>query len=392
MPSGIGLPHFAFFTLLFLAAARLADAADPLSSHAENPHRTHRAYASLYVFDIRTGTVLLEDSAEDQRAPASLTKMMTLLLLVEAVERGEAAWADTVLVPWQSGMIGGSGVGLQNHERLSLEDTAKGLIISSGNDAAIAIAEHLAHSEGIWVQRMNRRARALGMRSTWYKTSHGLDGWRTSSVTTAKDQAQLVRELLRHPRILDWTSSRSMVIRGGQTINNTNKLLGSFEGLDGIKTGFTGKAGFCLASTAMRDGFRVGCILLGGPSSADRFNESRWALTEAFLRYRLDVPVRAGETVGGSIPISDGDPATVEAIATEDLPLVRSRADSTAPRVAVIPLSDLRAPLSQGVVVARIEVLEGDRLLTRGEAVSAVSVRKVGWWERFLGRFRKSPS
>ena len=391
MPSGFGPARLTLLTLCLLVAARLAGAADPLTTHPHNPYRTHRAYAALYVFDTRTGTVLLEDSEEEQRAPASLTKMMTLLLLVEAVDRGEAAWTDTVLVPWQSEMIGGSGVGLLDKESLSLGDTAKGLIISSGNDAAIAVAEHLAHSEGIWVQRMNLRARELGMRSTWYKTSHGLDGWRTNSVTTAKDQAQLVRELLQHPQILEWTSSRSMVIRGGQTIVNTNKLLGSFEGLDGIKTGFTGKAGFCLASTAERDGFRVGCIVLGSPSSADRFSETRWALTEAFLRYRLEIPVEAGRPVGDRIRIVDGDPPTVQAIATEDLPLVRAREDSTALRVDVVPLSGLRAPLVQGTTVARIEVLEGNHLLTRGEAVSAINIRRIGWWERMVGRFRKKP-
>lgn len=364
---------------------RHASGADRLPTHPDNPHRTARSYASLYVFEPRTGAVLLEDEAEEPRAPASLVKMMTLLLLVETVSRGEARWEDEIVVPWQSGKIGGSGVGLQNRERLSLEDTAKALIVSSGNDAAIAIAEHLASSEGIWVSRMNRRARELGMRSTWYKTSHGLDGWATSSVTTAKDQARLVGALLEHPQVLRWTSARAMEIRGGQTIVNTNKLLGDFPGLDGIKTGFTGKAGFCLASTAERDGFRVACIVLGCPSSAERFEETRWALTEAFLRYQWEVPVRAGQPLGAPIAIRGGDPPAVQAVATEDLPVVRSRDASLPPlRVATVPVHGLRPPLAAGARIAHVEVLEGERLLTRGEGATPVPVAARNWWDRLL--------
>ena len=365
------------------------NAASPLPTHPDNPYATHRAYASLYVFDVRTGTELLSDNADEPRAPASLTKMMTLLLLMETVESGKAAWSDSVTVPWQSEKVGGSGVGLQDNEVLLLEDAAKALIVSSGNDAAIAIAEHLAHSENVWVQRMNRRAKELGMRNTYYKTSHGLDGWRSQSVTTAHDQGLLVQELMRHPRILEWTSSRSMVIRGGQTIVNTNKLLGVFPGMDGVKTGYTGPAKFCLASTAKRDGFRVGCVLLGGWSSVDRFRETEWALTEAFLRFRLELPVEAGAPIGAPIAILDGDPALVQPIATEDLPIVRPRTNPTPLEVVIVPISGLRAPLAAGTEIARIEVLEGERLVTRSVAVIDTPVARLSWWDKFKRRFQK---
>ncbi|MEZ4647966.1 MAG: D-alanyl-D-alanine carboxypeptidase family protein [Candidatus Eisenbacteria bacterium] len=384
----------AILTLLSCAASSgvvtsVAIAASPLPTHPENPFTTHRAYASLYVFDVRTGTELLADNADEPRAPASLTKMMTLLLLMETVESGGASWSDSVTVPWQSEKVGGSGVGLQDKEVLLLEDAAKALIVSSGNDAAIAIAEHLAHSENVWVHRMNRRAKELGMLNTYYKTSHGLDGWRSQSVTTAHDQGLLVQELMRHPRILEWTSSRSMVIRGGQTIVNTNKLLGVFPGLDGVKTGYTGPAKFCLASTAKRDGFRVGCVLLGGWSSVDRFQETEWALTEAFLRFRLEEPVRAGQPVGPPISIPDGDPALVQPIATEDLPIVRPRTDSLPLQVVVVPKTGLRLPLAAGTEVARIEVLEGERLATRSVAVIDSPVVRLSWWDRLKRRFQK---
>lgn len=388
---GHGAAALALAGLLSLGLLTSALARTAPSTHPENPHRTRGAYASLYAFDARTGTPLLEVEAETPRAPASLTKMMTLLLLVEAVDRGEFRWEDTVVVPWQSAQIGGSGVGLVDRERISLGDAAKALIVSSGNDAAIAIAEHVARSESIWVQRMNRRARELGMRATVYRSSHGLDGWARSSMTTAKDQGILVRELLRHPQILAWTSARSMVIRGGQALTNTNKLLGVFPGLDGIKTGVTGKAGYCLASTAERDGFRIGCILLGSGSSADRFAETQWALTEAFLRYRLDLPVTRGMNVATSIPVAGGAPPTISAVATEDLPVLRARADTTALQVVVVPRTGLSAPLTAGTPVAYIEVIADGRLLTRGEAVASGTVRRPDLWERIRTWFRRHP-
>lgn len=378
---------FALATVLPNVAA--ADSPTPLPSHPDNPYRSNRAYGSLYVFEVSTGAVLFEDNADEKRAPASVVKMMTLLLLLEALDKGEVSLNDVITVPWQSSKIGGSGVGLNNKEQLSVEDAAKALIISSGNDAAIAIAEHLAGSEVIFAHRMNQRAKQLGMVDTYYRNAHGLDGWGPGSMTTAHDQSRLVRALLEHEETLRWTSVRSMQIRGGQTIHSTNKLLGQFPGLDGLKTGYTGKAGFCLASTAERDGMRVGCVLLGSRSGADRFDETKWALTEAFLRFRVDTPVRRGEVVGPPIPLRGSDPAALTAVADEDLPVVRNRDATDDLKLVLQPYSGLKPPIAAGTEIAHIEVLEGGVVVTRGRGLAAESAVRLNWWQRMRRWFER---
>ena len=367
---------------LLAAAVCLLLASAPCSAAAGAypGYESRGAYASLLVLEPESGLVIQEVNAQESRAPASLTKMMTALLLLEAVERGDASFADTVTVSWDASKIGGSRAGLQSREQLSLEDAARSLMISSGNDAAIAIANHLAGSRSVFVLRMNRRAYELGMLQTHYVSSHGLEGWGKTSVTTAHDQARLARELLRHPRIHEFSSAASATSRG-VPIRNTNRLLGRVDGVDGLKTGYTGKAGFCLVATANRDGLRVISVLMGAPSSDARFAESEVALEHAFETYESRAVFEAGDRLGPDL-YTGGEPDSVSIHIDRPIRLIVKRDD---PRRVIyrVEFHSFDLPLAAGQPVGDIVVFLGDSLAQRAKALTGTSAGSLPWWRRF---------
>ncbi|MCA9729965.1 MAG: D-alanyl-D-alanine carboxypeptidase [Candidatus Eisenbacteria bacterium] len=352
-----------------------------------NPYQTRGDYASLLVIDAVTGTVLLQKDPDKVRAPASLTKMMTLYLLLDANRRGEVSLSDTLDVPWQSSKIGGSGVGLRSHEKMTLKEAGEAMIISSGNDAAIAIAEHLAGTEPIFANRMTKKAREIGMLSTRYINAHGLDGWSLTSLTTAHDLSVLARRLLQFPQTTQWCSRQTLTIRGGQVIHTTNRLLGHFEGMDGIKTGFTGPAGFCFVGTAERDSLRLISVVLGASTNEARFRESGWALTEAFHRYRRVTAARRGQPVGVDLRIEGAIPPAIPILSAADVPLVLPRTSSQPIRFLLTP-RPLALPLSVGQPVGRLDVMVGDSLVARIDALAGAPARRESWWQRFLESLR----
>lgn len=379
------------FVLLLVLLGLPADGwpqASPLPTHPDNPYSTERRYASLLVIDAVTEDVLLSDQPDLPRAPASLVKMMTLLLLLETIERGEISLESELEVSWRSSKIGGSGVGLVSHEKLTVEEAAQALIISSGNDAAIAIAGHLAGSESVFATRMNRRCRELGMTATSYFNAHGLDGWKPGSVTTAHDQAILARKLLEFPDVLRWTSNRSVTIRGGQTIRSTNKLLGRVEGVDGLKTGYIGKAGFCLVATAERAGHRIISVLLGGTNSQARFDESAWALTEAFLRFERVQPLSAGDDLG-LVELPGSVPASLRLVAEEDVILCLPRPFDEDLTTTSRLIRGLAPPITVGTALTKIEIRSGNRVLARTQGIAAESARAETFFERLQRWFKR---
>lgn len=362
-----------------------AVAADGDGSRVYPGYQSRGAYASLLVIEADLGQVLEEVDAEAPRAPASLTKMMTALLLLEAVERGEASFQDTVEVSWDASKIGGSSAGLYSHERLLLEDAARSLMISSGNDAAIAIANHLAGSRSVFVLRMNRRARDLGMLATRYVSSHGLDGWAGESVTTAKDQARLARELLRHPRILEFSSAATATSRG-IPIRNTNKLLGRFPGMDGLKTGYTGKAGFCLVATAKQGDLRLISIVLGAPNSDARFAETEAALLRAFTRFEARDVFVAGDRLAPDL-FTGGTPDSIPVVIDRPVRLILRRGE---PRRFVyrVRFHALSLPVTEGQQVGDVAIFLGDSLVQRAGVLAGDRAAALPWWRRLWRSLR----
>lgn len=329
-------------------------------------------YAAAIVVDAESGAVLYERAADLQRSPASLTKMMTELLTIEAIERGEAALTDTVIVPYDVAYVGGTRARLAPGERITLNDLLNAMAIASANDAALTIAIYLAGSESGFVGRMNRRAEELGMSRTRYQNPHGLDR-DLPTLTTARDQAILAQTLLRHEATLQISSKVSETIRGKQVVRNTNRLLTQYPGCDGLKTGFTSRAGYCLCTTAEREDMRLVSVVLGSPTSMRRFNESTRLLDDAFTRYERVKVLGKGEDLGHLLRVTGPNPVEVPLVSESEVGVVVRSGQGAQIRYRVDAPLSAEAPVPAGAPIGTIEVLVGDSVAVRAAAVASRS-------------------
>jgi len=353
-------------------------------------HAVHRArppvvpYMSALVLDAQSGKVLFEKNPDLERAPASLTKMMTELLALEALDRGIVSLSDTIVVPSEVKTIGGSRLRLRAGERLCFDDALRAMVIASANDAAFTVAHHISGSESAFVTLMNLRARELGMGRTRFVNSHGLDRKDIpGSVTTARDLALLGRKLLEHPMSLQLSSTQCDTVRHGQVIHSTNRLLGMCHGADGLKTGYTGKAGFCLVGTAERDGLRLISVVLGASSNRRRFSESAGILNKAFADF-VKVPViRKGQDLDHPCAMLGGSPPQVRLVAGEDVAVVLPARLARAPITLRVDAPKVgRPPIREGSPLGNLVVLVGDSLAAQAPAVAARSVRRANLFDR----------
>ena len=232
-----------------------------------------------------SGRLLAEHHARMTWAPASLVKMMVMLIVVEDVRAGKIDWRDRVRVSARASQMGGSQVYLKEGEVFPLEELMMAIAVGSANDASYAVAEHVAGDVGAFIERMNERARRLGMTGTRYANVHGLPALRDheGNVTCAYDLAVLARELVRHPKVLEWTSTPQYPFRDETfVLRTTNALIGSFPGADGLKTGHLSSSGFNLVATAEQEGIRLIAVVLGASTNRDRTAESRRLLSSGF--------------------------------------------------------------------------------------------------------------
>ena len=222
---------------------------------------------SAVLMEADTGRVIYEQNADEALPPASVTKVMTLLLVMEAIEDGKIKLDDTVTVSERAASMGGSQIFLEIGEQMSVEDMLKSVIIASANDAACALAEFVSGSESAFVKAMNDRAQELGMKNTTFENTNGLDDTATNHLTSARDIAIMSRELIKYDKILEYSGTWMDTVRNGLFgLTNTNRLVRYYKGCTGLKTGSTGKAGFCVSATAVRDGVSLICVIMGAES------------------------------------------------------------------------------------------------------------------------------
>ena len=248
------------------------------------------AAPSAILMDAATGTILWEKDAHTRLAPASVTKIMTLLLVLEALDSGKIGWDDTVTASDAAAAKGGSQVYLEPGEQLPLRDMLKAVVVSSANDCATALAEHVAGSEAAFVELMNQRAAELGMQETHFVNCTGLDDEPDAAehLTSAYDIAVMSRQLLQHEEIRQYTTIWMDTVRDGQFgLSNTNKLIRFYQGATGLKTGYTAAAGHCLSASAQRNGIELIAVVLHCASSADRFTAAKALLDYGFANYAL---------------------------------------------------------------------------------------------------------
>ena len=239
---------------------------------------------SAVLMDAESGKILFEKNAHEQRACASITKVMTLTLVMEAVDSGKIHMDDVVTASAHAASMGGSDIWLEEGEQMTVDDMIKATAVASANDAAVALAEFVCGSEDDFVAAMNEKAAQLGMGDTTFKNCNGLD--EEGHITSAYDVALMSRELIKHEKIYDYTTIWLDSLRGGETqIVNTNKLLRSYDGITGLKTGTTGDAGSCISATAQRDGLSLIAVVLGADSGKERFRDAAALLDYGFANY-----------------------------------------------------------------------------------------------------------
>ena len=336
---------------------------------------------SALLMDITTGTVLYEKNAHESLPPASVTKIMTLLLIMEAIDGGDLDWEDTVTASETAAAKGSSQVYLKVGETMSVRDMVKAIAVSSANDCACAMAELLAGSEGAFVEKMNRRAQELGMKNTHFVNCTGLDDDPSAKDhrTTAYDIALMSRELmLHHPDIQTYTTIWMDSVRGGSFgLSNTNKLIRFYQGATGLKTGYTSQAGHCLSATARRGQMHLVAVVLGAGSSAERFSACRTMLDYGFANFSLLSP-QVGEN---RVPVRLGQEKTVRAVPGGDTNLLLEK--GVKPQVKIELEESVPAPVSQGQALGTMTVYEGENILLQVPMVAEKSVLRLSFWALF---------
>ena len=354
----------------------------PLGAQAAEPEVAGK---SALLMDMTTGTVLFEQNAHEKLAPASVTKVMTLLLIMEAIDSGRIGWNDTVTASEAAAAKGGSQIYLKVGETMSVTDMVKSIAVSSANDCACAMAEFIAGSEAAFVEMMNTRAAQLGMNDTHFVNCTGLDDGADAAqhLTSAYDIAIMSRELmLRHPDIQKFTTIWMDTVRNGTFgLANTNKLVRFYPGATGLKTGFTSAAGYCLSATAQRDGLSLVAVVMGAKTSQDRFNACKQLLDYGFANYALispQIPENA------TVPVKLGTAATVHAVAGSDTNLLIDKSQKHMVTTQITLEPEVCAPVSKGQRLGTLTVKIGDQVLAQVPMVAAEGVERLTWGDLFL--------
>ena len=305
--------------------------------------------------------------------------MMLEVLALEAIRDGKMRTDEYVRVPDEVRRVGGTRVRLRPGEPVTVGDLLQATAIASANDAATALAFRIAGSTQSCVALMNRRARELGMNDTHYENVHGLDrAGEPGNLTTAWDLAILARQLLKMPEILKISSTVEATIRYGQVIHTTNRLLGRCEGVDGLKTGYTARAGFCLVSTAVRENLRVISVVLGARSNFRRFYESANLLADVYSNWDLVRVVSKGQDLGQDLVVHDGKSDSVRLMAGQDMSVLVSTKRASDIRLAITAPPSTRAPIARGWTLGHVQVLVGDSVAAEGPAVAGGTIKRAG--------------
>ena len=348
------------------------------------------AAPSAILMDAATGTVLFEKNAHEKLAPASVTKVMTLLLVMEALESGRISWGDTVTASDHAAGKGGSQVYLEPGEQMSMDEMLKSVVVSSANDCATALAEHIAGSEAAFVEMMNARAAELKLTDTHFVNCTGLDDEPNAAehLTSAHDIAVMSRELLKHDDIRKYTTLWMDTVRDGKFgLSNTNKLVRFYEGTTGLKTGYTSAAGHCLSASAKRDGIELIAVVLHCASSTDRFQSAKALLDYGFANYALV----SAETPAplAAIPVRLGTADAVAPVLQQSAPILIDKAVQAQVSKAVTLEPELTAPVAAGQQVGTMTVTAGDKTLAVIPIVASETVDRLTLWQLTVRLLRR---
>ena len=340
------------------------------------------AAPSAVLMDAATGTVLYEKNAHAPLAPASVTKIMTLLLVMEALDSGRISWDDTVTASEAAAAKGGSQVYLEPGEQMTMEEMIKSVAVVSANDCATALAEHVAGSESAFVEMMNNRAAELGMADTHFVNCTGLDDEPNAAehLTTAYDIALMSRELLKHDRIREFTTIWMDTVRNGEFgLSNTNKLVRFYQGTTGLKTGYTSSAGHCLSASAERDGMELIAVVLHCSSSGERFQSAKQLLDYGFAGYTLVTPDETTEIP--AVPVVLGEVDAITPVLSEASPVLVEKGQAGKITTRVEVAEQVRAPVEAGQRLGTLTIQSDGSPLQAVPLVAPEAVARKSWWD-----------
>lgn len=369
-----------FFIIFLILFGMIRVKALELTSYSE----------SAILIEPTTNTILYELNKDERKAPASMTKLMTMLIIVDEIDKGNIKLNDMVTISQNAADMGGSQVFLEANMEIEVEQLLKGIAIASGNDAAVAMAEYIAGSTDEFVEMMNQKVKELGLVNTHFANVHGLDT--DDHYSTAYDMAQIARELLKHELILDYTSLyEDYLIKpdGSKTwLVNTNKLVRFYDGVDGLKTGYTENAKYCLTATAKREKIRFITVTMGVDSSEHRSNDTTSMLNYGFANYKINNVVKKGQVIG-EIEIKGGKKNIGEMVAKEEINDLIKKGDKKDYSYN-IKRKNIKAPILKGDVVGTLEVIDNNgKKVKTIDLVSKESVNKHSFFSLFGKLFKQ---
>ncbi|MFD1707085.1 D-alanyl-D-alanine carboxypeptidase family protein [Siminovitchia sediminis] len=344
---------------------------------------------SAILIERDTGTILYDKNSHEKLPPASMTKVMTMLLIMEALDSGQISMDEKVRTSEYAASMGGSQIFLEPGEEMTVEEMLLGIAIASANDASVAMAEKIAGTEEAFVARMNERAKELGLKNTKFQNPTGLSA--KDHYSTAHDMAIMAKELLKYEGITDFTKQYESYLREDSDkkfwLVNTNKLVRFYPGVDGLKTGFTSEAKYCLTATAKKDGMRVIAVVFGAPTSKSRNAQITKMLDYAFSQYSSHSLYKKGENLG-KVKVSKGHVKEIHAQTSEPISILTKKGEKITDYSTEVKLNkNIKAPVKKGDTVGKIIIQKDGKQLAESELIAGKNVKKASWWQLYKRSF-----
>ena len=333
---------------------------------------------SAILIEATTGKILYEKNSHERYAPASMTKIMSMILIIENIEKGKLKWNDTLVTSEHAASMGGSQIFLQPNEKMSVKDLFKAVAIGSANDATVVFAERIAGTEDKFVKMMNDKVRSLGLKDTNFKNAVGLDT--ANHYSSAYDMAFMARELVKHEKIFEFTTIYEDYLRQNTDnkfwLVNTNKLIKTYEGADGLKTGYTKEAGYCLTATAKKDNMRLISTIMGSSDSKTRNSNTSTLLDYGYNSYEMQVEVEKGKTVSSKRILKAKD-ENVKIVPVNDASVLVERGNEKEALNYEIKIDKLKLPIKKGQKVGILKLKDGNKVISKVELTVKKDVKKA---------------
>ena len=337
--------------------------------------------SSAIMIEASTGEILFNKNENEKLAPASMTKMMSMLLIMEEIEKGNLKWDEIITASLNASSMGGSQIFLEAGEKMTVRELVKGIAIASGNDATVAMAERISGTEEAFVKKMNERAKSLGLKNTNFITSTGLDA--DNHYSSAYDMALIAKELVKHEKILEFTGTYEDYLRTNSSspfwLVNTNRLVRFYSGVDGLKTGFTSDAGYCLTATANRDGMRLITVVMNEPTTEKRSADTTKMLDYGFNIYMVRNIIDE-DIVIDTKEVELGKKTNIEIVSKETITILNKKSDEIRNITYETNITSLVAPIKKGTVVGKINIIEDGKIIGTVDATVKEDVEKAGFF------------